>query len=545
MGAEVSSGRHSSVLGAVTKASRRVRRTSVLKWQQRMPPAQMFGVIRHCERADGPFSFHNQGRWWYTKESRLWPMDPPLADAGVAEANKIASDVGEYAWECGSQVQVIITSPYFRCVQTALEIYLELNNAHGHDNIKILVDRSLGEIYGPAVMGPTEPSAPIRPFEQMFAYAHERGIHCDATVIGKWPAWPEDLGAGRRRFANRFLTYLHRSATTKLNFLIVTHADCIGTALSMMPSYEGRLIEKVDFGGMVLAKRHQCPKHITRRRRVDSVASSPIVPVGAPLVGIQRYRARALQALEDTLGEDDESKPTSANCSLELPKASDQWEVRISNITTRTAPADYFGAVHKKIRKAAKRSNFSKERIEELLGALPHGPMVTTEIELDTRHGQDIRVPSVLTNISMSTFIFGSSDVGNCSDIGDESRCMSEASIDIKSIQDRNESVSPDRMTGKAATISPRSTLEERLTPIIATCMEDFDMRDKARGEESMLWELDGAPAFASVHAPAPPTSKPASCMNHVELAPPPGPTGPFSGFIVPGPLVDGPFLGN
>eukprot|EP00438_Fugacium_kawagutii_P002534 Skav207750 [mRNA] locus=scaffold181:71271:72819:- [translate_table: standard] len=50
--------------------------------------------------------------------------------------------------EKDSAFHVVVCSPYSRCVQTAVKICKRLG-----PNVKMLIDLSLGEVYGPSVMG--------------------------------------------------------------------------------------------------------------------------------------------------------------------------------------------------------------------------------------------------------------------------------------------------------------------------------------------------------------------------------------------------------
>ena len=122
---------------------------------------------------------------------------------------------------------------------------------------RLLVDCTLGEVYGPSVMGQTQPGLEgiVRNMDSVLAICKERGVACEPQLVGHWPKWPEHLPAARRRFAKRFLTYLRRGIRVRRNFLIVTHADGVGAALSMMPSEVGLVSEGVEFGGMFLAQR--------------------------------------------------------------------------------------------------------------------------------------------------------------------------------------------------------------------------------------------------------------------------------------------------
>jgi len=478
MGAETSSGGRSPSLDAMSKVSRRVRRAFLRKSKERSALAQLFGVIRHCERADCPFAYYNRGRWHETQDYQKWPLDPPLADSGTAKARGIASEVFEFAQASDCQVHVIISSPYFRCIQTAVEIFIELRSRQECSSPTILVDRSLGEVYGPAVMGSTEPIEPTRPLEETLAYVWGRGIHDHVPIIGNWPAWPEDLGAGRRRFATRFLRYLQRSVTTSRNFLLVTHADCIGAALSIMPSQKDRFIEKVGYGAMFLATRHHSPREITCRLSVDGADSrlSSFIPgtqssqpaagrgshahldvtpeakidipfthsqsgpdpasteqrgstrtirsarVGFPLRALRRCSAFETQVpvgSEPTLVENGQAELVAPSCLLKLPRPSDHWVVRISNVTMRNPPDDSLRAV-RSIRKAAK-------HIGKLIGTLPQRPIDAAEIELNA-----VRIPTIYTNRSVPTSVAGASAFDNCSEIRDQTNTNTAVSVDAK-----------------------------------------------------------------------------------------------------------------
>eukprot|EP00442_Polarella_glacialis_P004040 CAMPEP_0115149314 /NCGR_PEP_ID=MMETSP0227-20121206/64366_1 /TAXON_ID=89957 /ORGANISM="Polarella glacialis, Strain CCMP 1383" /LENGTH=301 /DNA_ID=CAMNT_0002559457 /DNA_START=66 /DNA_END=971 /DNA_ORIENTATION=+ len=50
--------------------------------------------------------------------------------------------------------------------------------------------------------------------------------------MGKWPQWPENLGSSRKRYAERLLAYLNRGTKARRNFLLVSHAECVGSPAS-------------------------------------------------------------------------------------------------------------------------------------------------------------------------------------------------------------------------------------------------------------------------------------------------------------------------
>lgn len=229
------------------------------------PAQQLCGVIRHTERADGADAMGEGESWHCTEDMHKWPLDPPLSDHGVAAAKTLGQRVLHLTKEAaGTEVHVIVSSPYLRCIQTALEVCVAL----GPDT-RLLVDRSLGEIYGPMAMGLMEPNpeCTVHPAEYILDLCSKRGVACEPQYVGESPIWPESLRAARRRFAGRFLTYLRRSLRVRRNFLIVSHADCVGAAHSMMPSEVGFVLDQVKYGGMFLAQRQFNSGCISPRRR--------------------------------------------------------------------------------------------------------------------------------------------------------------------------------------------------------------------------------------------------------------------------------------
>jgi broad specificity phosphatase PhoE len=232
-----------------------VRKSIVAKrWQERSTPTHQFvGVLRHSERSDAPFAVVNGEYWHSSDDMKSWPLDPPLSDEGMVNAKKMGQHVLVAVQECSTEVHVVVSSPFLRCIQTAIEVCCALG-----PRTRLLVDYSLGEVYGPCVLQSTmEPqrTAIVRPMEHIRKLCRSRGVECEAKSIGQWPSWPENFNSARRRFAMRFLTYLRRSLRARRNFLIVSHADCVGASFSIMPCASGSVFEKVEYGGMFLAHR--------------------------------------------------------------------------------------------------------------------------------------------------------------------------------------------------------------------------------------------------------------------------------------------------
>ncbi|CAE8683592.1 unnamed protein product [Polarella glacialis] len=105
-------------------------------------------------------------------------------------------------------------------------------------------------------MGEAEPASPLRPLQETVAFCDERGVKLESRrLLGSWPEWPESLRSGRSRMANRFLEYFRRGQMTNHNFILVSHADCIGSALSVIPTDAGcYAVEKVGYGGYFVAR---------------------------------------------------------------------------------------------------------------------------------------------------------------------------------------------------------------------------------------------------------------------------------------------------
>eukprot|EP00927_Polykrikos_kofoidii_P017209 TRINITY_DN17813_c0_g1_i1.p1 TRINITY_DN17813_c0_g1~~TRINITY_DN17813_c0_g1_i1.p1 ORF type:complete len:584 (-),score=84.49 TRINITY_DN17813_c0_g1_i1:72-1823(-) len=405
------------------------RRGLVAKWQTRTLPEQVFGVVRHAERADGAYAFFRGGRWTQTADFQMWPLDPPLSDAGIEAASDIGHFVQEFITECSSRIHVVITSPFARCVQTAAEICLQLG-----PTTRLIIDRSLGEVFGPSVMGSAEPVLPVRPIGVAMDWVKHVGVQIHPRAIGAWPSWPEDLKAARRRYANRFLTYLQRGKTARRNFILVTHADGVGAALSMMPSQVGKNISSVEYGGMFLARRQGQKPSAGRHNAGSSFrAVLPGTPEGHGENDASEFACWAQRS--DKAPSWSEAAPKSSN-SLALfkeadkprciddapqpPKASDGWKVEVSNInlqprptgSKQSAPATFM----KRLQSLAKDSKMSQKQMEGLLGQLSEVPLGRQDSmspgtdgkehgQMQAQEGEPLVVSKPLMNMQMSSLM--------------------------------------------------------------------------------------------------------------------------------------------
>ncbi|CAJ1365438.1 unnamed protein product [Effrenium voratum] len=206
-------------------------------------PLQFLAVCRHAERADDVGALVQGLPWCLMQDSQQWPYDPPLSDAGLVAAEELGQKLQRTE---DSELHVVVTSPFLRCVQTAALICRQVRGT------RLLIDNSLGEIYGPCIMGDQEPPRPVRPLTASSEFCSAQGVECleVGKLLGKWPLWPETLREARRRFANRrlgfrcqrprFTEYLKRGSAVHRNFVLVSHADCVGAALALIPAGTGR-----------------------------------------------------------------------------------------------------------------------------------------------------------------------------------------------------------------------------------------------------------------------------------------------------------------
>jgi hypothetical protein len=227
--------------------------------------------------------------------------------------------------------------------------------------------------------------------------------------------------------------------------MLVGHADGVAASLSLMPSQAEHAIEKVDYGGLFLGKRRtkqEKPSKASKARKKNLVSIVPdggldddteaVLDPDTPTLLLGNRATNNNRWLdeehpEENMGESEEQ--------VELPEASDGWQVFTHNIDMQKKVMRSGGSLSKsfskKVSALAANSRFSRERIDKLLGELipatPLGVNASTEqfkereaiaYEEDARIGTYQTVPTIL---SFSTFLFGASDVGNMSEFGSES----------------------------------------------------------------------------------------------------------------------------
>lgn len=396
----------------------------VAGWQKRKLPTQLFGVVRHAERADGVFAFWEGGRWSSSEDGRRFPLDPPLSDAGLEQADGMGAHINDYAQKKDSTFHVVVCSPYSRCVQTAVKICKRLG-----PNVKMLIDLSLGEIYGPSVMGEEQPVSHLRSFSIAVEYCRANGISMVPKLIGQAPAWPETLQDARRRFALRFLQYLQRGIVAKRNFLIITHGDCIGSVMGIMPDQQDVMVEKVDYGAMILGGRsiQHDPRPPPTPSSTKAMAS--VLPLTSQDEGMvdgkdfSHFQDR-LQSVEEgleeleafqALAQDKWAMPV-ASGEAEVPqltqKAMTGWNCETMNVATRSKKSSRSSKLAKRLNALVESGPFSMQKVEKLLGAIPQTPLGDSSTpSFGSSAANNSQTLSMQSGLSASTVLFGQSEV--------------------------------------------------------------------------------------------------------------------------------------
>lgn len=218
--------------------------------------------MRHSIRADCEF----ECAWWSSTESSKWPADPPLTQSGIELAQRAAEQLYEpFKQYLGDEFSepVVVSSPYFRCVQTAVELAAKLGV-----KVPILVDQQAGEVFGPPLVSYIDPAEPHRPLQDSIAYARSRGVDVWPVAAGKLPDWPESLLQARRRYVKHFISLLKRSLRVRRNFILVTHAEAVASTLSVIPFIpsECTVAGSVDYCGRFIAYRRLRPEGSSPRR---------------------------------------------------------------------------------------------------------------------------------------------------------------------------------------------------------------------------------------------------------------------------------------
>jgi len=215
-------------------------------FKKRIPPFQQTLVLlRHSERQDYVDPTYKE-----SPEGIAWPNDAPLTKAGFKLAAKVSKEL--LALHLEVNFAAVIVSPFRRCLETAAEVSRRLK-------IPTMIDQEIGEVWDPKMPKIPHPCRKGLELKELAArcklqpvnpFLDDGGIKC----YGKEPNYPETLEDARRRFTIRTETYIQRSAETKQNFILCTHADCVAAVLAMFERGNAD-IKEMDFCARIIARR--------------------------------------------------------------------------------------------------------------------------------------------------------------------------------------------------------------------------------------------------------------------------------------------------
>lgn len=216
---------------------------------------QFIMVMRHGHREDEADSE------WHLKASRPW--DPPLSEQGRKEARSAGVDLKKL------DVDIVVTSPFLRCLQTSSEIVAELELPQG----RWLVDWALSEICDPRLLleGRAELLSQIckRDIDSWFwdglslPEAISKFVEDEVSKSqvkttpvlwnSKLPGFPENWQVALRRY-ELAIKNIQKSLEGK-NVLIVTHGECLRAGVNLY--YPKYIVYSVKHTGFIRAERRK------------------------------------------------------------------------------------------------------------------------------------------------------------------------------------------------------------------------------------------------------------------------------------------------
>mmetsp|Transcript_9727 Transcript_9727/g.21777 ORF Transcript_9727/g.21777 Transcript_9727/m.21777 type:complete len:457 (-) Transcript_9727:199-1569(-) len=321
---------------------------------------QRFAVMRHAERAD----CWGNTDWYGSEDMQRWPSDPPLTQGGITSAQQVGRQLAAHfgCRDLSAYPLTVASSPYFRCVQTAVE----LCRAVGPGS-KILLDNELGEVFGYEAFGDFEPQIGqvTRSMEEILAYCQLNGVEVEVQKVGRQPQWPESMPQARLRLICRFLHYLEESHRVHRDFILVTHAEGVTSALSALPSMRRTSMNKVDYCGYILGMaRRLTPTLVTSTPSKSSVEQSSSDDDMSP--GQARWLPSCLKSSAGPPSPGIEQAPLHK---FQSPRRRECWEEEgwvMKQFNVEVEDSDWEPWTPK-IRRWSGRCKFSEDRIRRLL----------------------------------------------------------------------------------------------------------------------------------------------------------------------------------
>ena len=160
---------------------------------------QIVFVVRHGHRID---DFDSS---W--KDTTDRPYDPPLTDEGIKAAGIVGTELSEFP--SPERPSHVVSSPFIRCVQTAVEISKKLQLSNVHINYRI------GEIHSEQVL--KHATAPEYEIPDEID-----GIKINKDNTGICPPFPEERPEAFDRYSEAFATVPNKPYK---NMVLVSHGE--------------------------------------------------------------------------------------------------------------------------------------------------------------------------------------------------------------------------------------------------------------------------------------------------------------------------------
>lgn len=293
-------------------------------------------VVRHAERGDCHEAFDP---WATSQDAADFPHDPPITAKGMEQARKLAIDLENknvHFW-------VVVSSPYLRCLQTALVLA-------EHFDAVVLIDQELGEVNGPDCFE-TEPPIPPRPWNIVKEAISKANLDVKRVkagrLMGKCPSWPETLGSARVRYAKRFLDHLRRARHIKKSCLLVTHGHMVQVCAAILPATLHLKVVSVDYASAVLATCHRAGGR-----------------------GDQSFQQSSFNEDDACQAGEEETAPKQQNEVMQAARLK-YWNVWLHGVRYVSAPRRGQPAIMKQLRDRQDMLGSSWNDIVRLLGGLP------------------------------------------------------------------------------------------------------------------------------------------------------------------------------
>jgi broad specificity phosphatase PhoE len=266
-------------------------------------------IVRHGERADTSWDTS----WPFTDDAQAYPYDPPITDVGRQQAKACGQRLLELSGPgTASGWRTVISSPFFRCVETAVEI-CKITGA------PLIIDEDWGEVrfseFFESEGGALQHQEPTRTHQFLAQYVLQKGVkllHVDALKRGKAMRvrGPENRADARQRYARKFAEYLDRATLAQSSFIVVTHGESLPGCVPLFPAFRGAEVLSVPCCGMLVGQFEQ-PLPLSRKcHELHQSTWSDAYAAGGCLEGLSVLETTCeLQGIPKTFAEPLRSAP--------------------------------------------------------------------------------------------------------------------------------------------------------------------------------------------------------------------------------------------